>query len=108
MNKFDYFEKMNNIVNGLTKFKFSGKAKEVDNIDKVESEIIKFLKKLVLKNEISDSLFSLIKPVGSVTPRWYGLPKIHNENIPLRPVLSMINSAQHKLKIFRTRVLNLF
>ena len=30
----------------------------------------------------------------------YGLPKIHKENIPLRPILSMVNSAQHKLAKF--------
>ncbi|XP_046848123.1 uncharacterized protein LOC124441700 [Xenia sp. Carnegie-2017] len=27
----------------------------------------------------------------------YGLPKIHKEGAPLRPILAMINSAQHEL-----------
>ena len=27
----------------------------------------------------------------------YGLPKIHKENIPRRPILSMVRSAQHEL-----------
>ena len=66
----------------------------------MEHEIVKFLKQLLFKNEISDSLFNLIKPVGSVTPRLYGLPKIHKENIPFSPFLYMVNSAQHKLAKF--------
>ena len=27
----------------------------------------------------------------------YGVPKIHKEGIPLRPILSMINAPQHKV-----------
>ena len=29
-------------------------------------------------------------------PRMYGLPKTHKEDIPLRPILSMIGSSQHE------------
>ena len=36
-------------------------------------------------------------PTDSQRPRMYGLPKTHKENIPLRPVLSMIGSSQHEL-----------
>ena len=91
---------MNHRISDSTKFKLLEKATVVDNIYKVESEIIKFLKQLLLKNEISDSLSNLINPVGSVTPCFNVLPKIHKENIPLNPILSMVNSAQHKLAKF--------
>ena len=37
---------MDVIVGDSSKFKLLGSAKEFDNIDKVESEIIKFLKQL--------------------------------------------------------------
>ena len=43
MNKSDYLGKMNDIISDSTKFKLLGKATEVDNIDKVESEFIMFL-----------------------------------------------------------------
>ena len=79
MNKSEYLEKINDIISYSTKFKLLGKAKELDNIDKVESETIKFLKQLLFKNGIIESLFNLIKPVGSVTPRLYGLPKINKK-----------------------------
>ena len=100
MSKSDYLEKMNDIIGDSTKFKLLSSVKELDNIDKVESEIIKFLIQLFTKNEFIESIFNLIKPVGLVTPRLYGLPKIHKENIPLRPILSMVNSEQHKLAKF--------
>ena len=41
-----------------------------------------------------------IKPVGSIRPRMYGLPKLHKPNIPFRPIQSMIKSPQHKLARF--------
>ena len=38
--------------------------------------------------------------MGSITPRLYRLPKIHKHDIPLRLILYMVNSAQHKLEKF--------
>ena len=100
MNKTDYLQKMDAIISDPSKFNLLGPAEQYDKIDKVEKEINKFLKHLLFKNEIDENLFNLIKPVGSVTPRLYGLPKIHKNDIPLRPILSMVNSAQHKLAKF--------
>ena len=47
-----------------------------------------------------EDIFNLIKPVCSITPRMYGLTKIHKKHIPLRPILSIVNSAQHKIAEF--------
>ena len=35
----------------------------------------------------------------------YGLPKIHKENITLRPILSMIGSSQHELAKWLAEIL---
>ena len=35
----------------------------------------------------------------------YGVPKIHKADIPLRPILSMINSPQHELAKWLTEIL---
>jgi len=37
--------------------------------------------------------------------RMYGLPKIHKEDVSLRPILSMIDSAQHELAKYLTSLL---
>ena len=36
----------------------------------------------------------------------YGLPKIHNANVSLRPIFSMIGSAQHELAKWLSEVLD--
>ena len=35
----------------------------------------------------------------------YGLPKIHKTGIPLRPIMSMVGSAQHRLAKYLVKVL---
>ena len=57
MNKSDYLGKMNVIICHSTKFKLLGSAKELDNIDKVESEIIKFLKQFNFFDFINKTMF---------------------------------------------------
>ena len=44
-------------------------------------------------------------PTGSQRPRMYGLPKIHKQDVPCRPILSMIGSAQHELAKFLAALL---
>ena len=51
-------------------------------------------------------IYSRIRPTGSQRPRMYGLPKIHKQDVPLRPILSMIGSAQHQLAQWLTSVID--
>ncbi|XP_057302874.1 uncharacterized protein LOC130637039 [Hydractinia symbiolongicarpus] len=48
------------------------------------------------RNAISP-LFSRSIPIGSQPPRIYGLAKVHKNNTPMRPVLSMPGSPYYKL-----------
>ena len=34
-------------------------------------------------------------PTGAVIPKFYGLPKVHKENTPLRPIVSSIGSVSY-------------
>ena len=38
-----------------------------------------------------------MRPVGTQTPRMYGLPKVHKPGVPLRPILDMRNSPYHSV-----------
>ena len=102
LNKSEYIAKMLTIINDNSKFKYLGPVKEFDKTLKIEKEICFVLKDLLNKKEISLVIFDLVKPIGSVRPRLYGLPKIHKPDVPLRPILSMIKSPQHKI----TKLLN--
>ena len=65
-----------------------------------------FLYRLLKDGKIDESISQRIRPTGSVRPRMYGLPKKHKpEPIPLRPILSMIGSAQHEIARWLCEVL---
>ena len=68
-----------------------------DRTSRLENEIDKRLLQLQKRGELSREHNKRIKPVGSLRPRMYGLPKTHKQNVPLRPILSMVGSAQHQL-----------
>ena len=98
MHKDAYTEKLNDIIN-LPQFdKVVPKRKnEKHPVLKEEDRVLSLLKKLRKDNKITESLFAKLKPCGSQAPRLYGLAKIHKENVPLRPVLSMPGSAYYKI-----------
>ena len=73
MNKSYYLKKINDIFSDSIKFKLLSEAKKLDSIGKVKFKVIKFSKQLLFKNEITESLIYLIRPVISVTPHLYGL-----------------------------------
>ena len=62
-----------------------------------EKNISKILHRLFGDKVIDNALFNSPKPRGSQLPRMYGLPKIHKNSVPLRPILAMMSSPQHKL-----------
>ena len=68
-----------------------------DNIAKNEQKLQKRLLDLVHQNILARDVYDRVQPRGSQRPRMYFLPKTHKENIPLRPVSSMIGSSQHEL-----------
>ena len=46
------------------------------------------------RGQMSEELAKKLKPSHSSAPRMYGLPKIHKEGVPLRPITSMIGSPR--------------
>ena len=66
-------------------------------IMKEEEKVIETLKQLRKDNKISENLFNKLKPIGSQPPRLYGLAKVHKNNTPLRPVVSMPGSPYHNV-----------
>ncbi|VDO77259.1 unnamed protein product [Schistosoma margrebowiei] len=46
---------------------------------------------------IDNSTYNNLRPRGSRLPHMYDLPKIHKQDNPHRPILSMVNSPYHKV-----------
>ena len=93
LNKLDYIEKMETIL--ADEHKFSCLRNEKDKTASIEQQITKCLKSFKDEGILSEVVYESIRPTGSVIPRLYGLPKIHKPGVPLRPILSMVNSPYH-------------
>ena len=91
-----YHDKMDDILR-LPQFqKVLKKRKNAKHpVLKEEERIIDFLKELLTKGEIGETLYNKMKPMGSQPARLYGLAKVHKNNTPVRPVLSMPGSAYY-------------
>ena len=97
MNKIDYISKMHFILQDNYKFENLGPSSEFDSTTKIEAHIQRRLLQLKKEGLLPFKIYSRIRPTGSQRPRMYGFPKIHKQDVPLRPILSMTGSAQHQL-----------
>ena len=97
LNKKEYIQKMENILIDKEKFEKLGDVETQDKTAKLERKLQKRLLELVNSKVLTNQVYERIRPKGSQRPQMYGLLKIHKLNVPLRPILSMIGSAQHKL-----------
>ncbi|VDQ03084.1 unnamed protein product [Trichobilharzia regenti] len=94
MNKAEYVKKMESILNDTSKFKIDNCK---DMTDSVGKKVMKVLRELLKKKMIENHTYNELKPMGSRLPYMYGLPKIHKNNYPMRPILSMVNSPFYKV-----------
>ena len=95
-----YFEKMDSIVLDESKFKEvhvdSRNDLKYHPVIKREKKLREYLKKN-LKPYIEEEQFSALLPTGSKPGKIYGKCKTHKPNYPLRPVVSMISTAEYEL-----------
>ena len=97
---------MENILLDKEKFEKLGDVETQDKTAKLERKLQKRLLELVNSKVLTNEVYDRIRPTGSQRPQMYGLPKIHKPNVPLRPILSMIGSAQHELAKWLSEVLD--
>ena len=59
-----------------------------------------------LNGNVPDKIVNAIKPTSSRTAELYGLPKSHNTEIPLRPIVSACGDPLDKLTWFLERIIS--
>ena len=66
------------------------------------------IKSLLKKGAIDQRLYQRLRtPPGSTKPSlFYGQPKIHKENVPLRPIVSSIGTATNKVSSYIVKILS--
>ncbi|CAH8432023.1 unnamed protein product [Dicrocoelium dendriticum] len=104
MDRADYIKKMKMILSDTSRFVRCEQQK--DKTECVENQLIKCLKSLVNDGAITKETYDRLRPIGTITPRLYGLPKIHKPDTPLRPILDMRNSPYHNIAQWLTKMLN--
>ena len=67
--------------------------------------IKKNLKSLKDEQILENDTYLRIRPNDAVSARFYGLPKIHKENMPLRPIVSLLGSSTYKLFKFLANII---
>ena len=85
------------ILEDVCKFELFGPIVGNDKTQTIENNIRNYLLKVNKNKEIEKSDLEFMRPTGSQLPRIYGLTKVHKKNNPLRPILSMVDSPQHKI-----------
>ena len=103
LNKTDYIEKTNVILEDESKFK-----KINENWFKVilrqEDKLNRLLRSI--KDKLPDTSFNFLFASGSLPGVLYGLPKIHKLNCPIRPILSAIGTFNYNCAKFLVPLLN--
>lgn len=65
-----------------------------------------FIKKILSKKQISDPDAKNLMIHNAVAPKIYGLPKLHKPGVPLRPIVSSIQSPFYKLSKYLCNILS--
>ncbi|CAH1261457.1 SLC29A2 [Branchiostoma lanceolatum] len=76
-----------------------------DPTTKFKREIIEALKKLETDEALDHVTYLKIKPKSEQPPAFYGLPKIHKQDVPLRPIVSGIGSVTYGVASFLAKIL---
>jgi hypothetical protein len=59
-------------------------------------KIMKEVKIAINNSNLDERTKKRLLPTNEITPRIYGLPKIHKEGIPLRPIVNTIGDLKLK------------
>ena len=101
MDKPDYIIKAQNLLEEKKTYK----EIPTDPTNKLKTKLINLLKKIKADGGIEDQLYKKMYPTGAVAPKFYGLPKIHKGDIPLRPIVSSRGSISYEVAKELARIL---
>ena len=76
-----------------------------DPTAKYERHLIQLLLNQKRKGYLPPKIYWSIHPSGSKIPLFYGLPKVHKANVPLRPIVAAQGSVTYQLAKFLSSIL---
>ena len=96
LDRADYVGKMKELLQDETKFAVTNES-PFKIVFRVEDKINRFLRNLLETRIISDETYKRLYSTGGSLCTLYGLPKIHKQNIPLRPILAGYRAPNYQL-----------
>ena len=100
MNRTDYITKSIELLN-------TGTYKKIpkDPTKRQKARLINILKNIKSEGGLSEESYRKMYPTGAVSPKYYGLPKIHKAGTPLRPIISSTGTATYNTAKELARIL---
>ena len=96
----DYIKKANHLLNQPTY-----KNMTEDPTSKQKARLIKLLKNIKAEGGITEEKYKKMYPTGAGAPKFYGLPKIHKQDTPLRPIVSSTGTVSYNTAKELARIL---
>ena len=103
MDKTEYITKCEALLQNNSVYRHLSK----DTSPTIHKELINILKDYKNIKLISETEYTQLRPHGSNSPgeRFYGLPKIHQNNMPMHPTVLACGTATHSTARFITKIL---
>lgn len=102
MTKSDYQARIENLLNDPTTYE----PQTSDPTASLQKEANGFIDDMHKKGYIDFNVKKYMTRHNSLAPKFYGLPKIHKQNYPLRPVVSFTKSPLYSLSSFTANILS--
>ena len=102
MDRSDYENKIQNILKDTKTYEPLKK----DPTTTFKNKLINTLKEWKKEGRISKILYKQIYPTSDQPPKFYGLPKIHKPDLPLRPIVSGNGSVTEPCAKHLAKILN--
>ena len=81
-------------------------ATKFNPLNKITKTVNEFVYRLYTSKKIKQDKYYWLHSSKGVVPRFYGLPKIHKTDVPLRPIVSFINSPTYNLSKFLANIIS--
>ena len=75
-------------------------------INQISATVNQYVWNLHQHQQTNQKCYYYLHYSNAVSPRFYGLPKIHKSAVPLRPIVSFVNSPAYNLSKFLSRILS--
>ena len=100
VDKEDYINKAKHLLHQSNYKKINS-----DPTTKHKNKLIGLLKTIKTQGGMNDNLYKRLYPTGANAPKFYGLPKVHKDGTPLRPIVSSVGSVSYETAKELSRIL---